>query len=44
MQYKDDLATGTRIFATNFIGNGSYWQPLPLSPLLAQRYSRVSNP
>jgi hypothetical protein len=44
VQYKDDLATSTWTFLTNFIGNGSYWQAPPLSPLVPQRYFRVSNP
>jgi hypothetical protein len=44
VQYKDDLASGTWTFLTNFTGDGSYWQTPPLSPLVAQRYFRASNP
>ena len=44
VQYKDDLTSGTWTFLTNFTGNGSYWQAPPLSPLVAQRYFRASNP
>ena len=44
VQYKDDLTSGTWTFLTNFTGDGSYWQAPPLSPLVAQRYFRASNP
>ena len=44
VQYKDDLVSGTWTFLTNFTGDGSYWQAPPLSPLVAQRFYRASNP
>ncbi|MGA2555263.1 MAG: hypothetical protein ABSG04_03220 [Verrucomicrobiota bacterium] len=44
VQYNDNLATGSWTFLTNFIGNGSFWQPTGLSPLVAQRFFRVTNP
>ena len=44
VQYKDDLGTGTWTFLTNFTADGSYWQASPLSPLVARRFYRVSNP
>ena len=44
MQYKDDLTGGNWTTLTNFTGDGSYWQAPPLSPLVPQRFFRVSNP
>ena len=44
VQYKDDLTAASWTFLTNFTGTGSYWQVLPLSPLVAHRFFRVSNP
>jgi hypothetical protein len=44
VQYKDDLTAGAWMFLTNFTGDGSYWQAPPLSPLVPQRFFRVSNP
>ena len=44
VQYKNDLTAGTWTFLTNFTGNGSYWQAPALSPLVPQRFYRVSNP
>ena len=44
VQYKDNLATGTWTFLTNFTGDGSYWQAPPPLPLVPQRFFRVSNP
>jgi hypothetical protein len=42
-QYGDHLASAWT-FLANFTGDGSYWQAPPLSPLVAQRSYRVSNP
>jgi hypothetical protein len=44
VQYKDDLAATNWTTLTNFTGTGSYWQVPPLSPLVAHRFFRVSNP
>jgi hypothetical protein len=44
VQYKDDLTATNWTTLTNFTGTGSYWQVPPLSPLVAHRFFRVSNP